>query len=79
MRKKRRKIILPCKNCITYPICFSQTRDVYSLITFLSDKCTIFSDFCMNTKSDFEESSNEIICLFGSWSIAKNIRLNPKL
>jgi hypothetical protein len=40
---------IPCKNCLTFPICKSQAMDVYRHIiylNFLFNKCSLFRDHC---------------------------------
>lgn len=58
--------VCPCKDCITFPMCFSKVqRYVYisQVIYKLKLECSIFKKFCNNNFSDYDSAEKYLVKL----------------
>lgn len=63
---------IPCKDCITFPICFSKVQRKYSAVFILCDMCILLEKHYYFNPVSCHDDVDE---LFGKWNYNFNIRI----
>lgn len=64
---------IPCKDCLTRPVCINQCNTMFSASSYLRAKCCIFDEFMTNINFSLRNADqlalirDEFADIFGIW------------
>ena len=71
---------IPCKNCITLPICIVLAKKKFSISHILEQKCSLFKDYVKFSiiNKNLNYARKEFYEVFGEWNFEEQKRIFPK-